>query len=119
MNCIKIESGRIELVLETKKIGEDYILTLTGGKKHAGAVAVGFFDEKTKLASSSVLTLPGHREDQIALKGARIISKTTRKTTVFVVGIHFEDISSEEIEEIVQGSEKIIKMFLENYEQNY
>lgn len=109
--------GRAELMLDAKKLGDDYLLTLTGGKEHAGAVAVGLFDEKSQRASSSVICLPGHRDEQIALQGARHVSKATRKTSVFIVGIHIEDITPEEIRDIVSVSEEMVKSFIAFYER--
>ena len=110
--------GRIEITLEAKKIGDDYLLTLTGGREHIGAVAIGLFDEKSQRASSSVVTLPGHREEQLALQGARQVSKTTKKTTVFVAGIHQDNISPEEIKDIVSTAEGIVEIFIDFYEKN-
>lgn len=109
--------GRAELVLDAKKLGDDYLLTLTGGEGHAGAVAVGLFDEKTQRASSSVICLPGHRDEQIALQSARHVSKVTRKTSVFIVGIHLEDITPEEIRGIVSVSGEMVKSFITFYER--
>ena len=109
--------GRAELILDAKKLGDDYLLTLTGGKEHAGAVAVGTFDEKSQRASSSVISLPGHREEQIALQGARHVSKATRQTTVFIVGIHLDDISPEEIRDMVSVSGEMVKSFITFYEK--
>jgi hypothetical protein len=104
--------SRTEITLEVKKLGEDYLLTLTGGKEHAGAVAVGLFDEKSGRASSSVLTLPGHREEQLALDSARRVSRATEKTTVVVAGIHVDNISQEEIKEIVSIAEAMVGNFI-------
>lgn len=112
------KASRTEITLEVKKLGEDYLLTLTGGKEHAGAVAVGLFDEKSRRASSSVLTLPGHREDHLALDGARRISKATGKTSVFVVGIHVDNISPEDIKEIVSAAEEMVGSFIASCEKN-
>lgn len=109
--------GRAELILDAKKIGDDCLLTLTGGEEHAGAVAVGLFDEKTQRSSSSVICLPGHRDEQIALQGARQVSKTTRNTSVFIVGIHIEDITPEEIKDIVSVSGEMVKSFITFYEK--
>jgi len=106
--------GRIEIILEAKKLGKDYLLTLTGGKEHAGAVAVGLFDEKSRRASSSVITLPGHREEQLALDSAKRISRATGNTSVFVAGIHVDSISPEEIREIVSAAEEMVGSFI-NY----
>ncbi len=101
MFWIKRNVGSIEIVLNAKKIGNDYLVTLTGGRDHVGAVAIGFFDEKSQRASSSVITIPGHREEQLALKGARQVSIATKKTTIFIAGIHKDNINHEDIKNIV------------------
>lgn len=101
MFWIKRNVGSIEIVLNANKIGNDYLVTLTGGKEHVGAVAIGFFDEKSQRTSSSVITIPGHREEQLALKGARQVSIATKKTTIFIAGIHKDNINREDIKNIV------------------
>ncbi|HOW14454.1 hypothetical protein [Methanosarcina sp.] len=110
--------SRIEITLEAKKLGEDYLLTLTGGKEHAGAVAVGLFDEKSGRASSSVISLPGHREEQLALDSAKRVSKATGKTAVVVAGIHVDNISLEEIKEIVSAAEEMLGNFIASCEKS-
>lgn len=113
------KAARIELKLDVKKIGEDYMLTLTGGEEHIGAVATGLFDKESSRASSSVITLPGHREDQLALQGARQVSKATHRTAVFVVGMHQENITLNEIKEIVSVAEKMVQDFIDFYEKQH
>jgi len=93
--------GNIEIMLNAKKIGNDYLVTLIGGRDHVGAVAIGLFDEKSQRASSSVITIPGHREEQLALKGARRVSIVTKKTTIFIAGIHKDNINQEDIINII------------------
>lgn len=110
-------AGRIKLLLEAKKIGEDFLLILSGGKEHVGAVAVGSFDEKSQRASSSVLCLPGHREDQIALQGARLVSKATQRASVFIVGVHLDSINPDEIGKIVSMSGEMIESFITSLEE--
>ncbi|MDI9395765.1 MAG: hypothetical protein QM426_10325 [Euryarchaeota archaeon] len=109
--------SRIEITLEAKNLGEDYLLTIIGGKEHAGAVAVGMFDEKSRRASSSVITLPGHREEQLALDSAKRVSKATGKVSVVVAGIHVDNISPEEIKEIVSTAEEMLENFLASCEK--
>jgi hypothetical protein len=110
--------SRIEITLDVKKLGEDYLLTLTGGKEHAGAVAVGLFDEKSGRASSSVITLPGHREEQLAMDSAKRVSKATGKTSIVVAGIHVDDISLDEIKEIVSTAEEMVGKFIASCEKS-
>jgi hypothetical protein len=103
----KIVAG-ISLVLEWKNTGEDYVASLTGGDEHVGAVGVGFYDKESNRASSSVVTTPGHRETEIALNGAKAFSKACKSTSVFIVGIHLDNITLDEIKEIVAASEEMI-----------
>lgn len=98
-----------KLILKWKKIGKDLIVTLTGGDEHIGAVATGSFDRVSGRAYASVSTLPGHREDEIALQGARVFSAASHSTTVFIVGIHLDNISKNDILEIVKVSSEMIK----------
>lgn len=114
---IKRKVGKIEIILDAKNVGEDYLLTLTGGEEHVGAVAIGLFDEKNQRASSSVITMPGHREEYLALDGARRVSRATKKTSVVVVGIHQDDISPEEIKNIVSAAGEMVENFISFYEK--
>lgn len=114
---IKRKVGKIEIVLDAKKVGEDYMLILTGGEEHVGAVAVGLFDEKSQRASSSVVTMPGHREEYLALDGARQVSRATKKNSVFVAGIHQNNISPEEIKDIISAAGEMVESFVAFYKK--
>lgn len=102
-------AGRTSLLLEWERISDDLSVKLTGGASHVGAVAVGIFDRVSGRASASVITVPGHREDELALLGARKLSEASRSATVFIAGIHVDDITKGEIEEIVSVSEGMIE----------
>ncbi|MDO9516504.1 MAG: hypothetical protein Q7J10_00480 [Methanosarcinaceae archaeon] len=114
MQPIKQNVGRAELILDQKQIGNDHVITLTGGEEHVGAIAVGVFDEKSGSASASVITLPGHRDDVIALESARRISEVTKAATVFIVGIHLDNITKDEIDEIIVASELMVEKFIDS-----
>ena len=112
MQSIKQNVGRAELVLDHKQIGSDHVLTLTGGEEHIGAVAVGSFDGKSGHASASVISLPGHRDEGIALDGARRVSEVTKAATVFIVGIHLDNITKDEIDTIIVASKQMTDEFI-------
>jgi len=107
------EVGRVQLLLKGESVGKDMFFVLSGGREHIGAVAMGIYDKESGRASSSVISAPGHREDEIALKGARTVSSVTQSTTVFMVGIHVDDITVDEIQAIVKASEKMIDDVIE------
>lgn len=114
LQTIKQNAGRMELVLERIMVGNDFIITLTGGNEHVGAAAVGMYDKKSGRASASVISLPGHRDDGIALDCARCISAITMTATVFIVGIHLDDITKNEICEIIAASKQMTNKFIDS-----
>ncbi|WP_370575103.1 hypothetical protein [Methanomethylovorans sp.] len=110
---IKREVGRVQLLLKGESVGKDMFFVLSGGREHIGAVAMGIYDRESHRASASVTSAPGHREDEIALRGARKISSATQSTTVFMVGIHVDNITVDEIQTIVKASEAMIDELIE------
>ena len=114
MQSIKQNVGRIKLILDHKQIGDDHVLTLAGGEEHVGATAIGVFDEKSGRVSASVISLPGHRDDIIALYGARRVSEVTKATTVFIVGIHLDSITKDEIDKIIVASKHMTNIFIDS-----
>ncbi|MCL2549378.1 MAG: hypothetical protein FWE78_00255 [Methanimicrococcus sp.] len=106
--------GRVTLVLEGRSVGDDMLITLTGGAAHIGAAALAYRDSGTGRTTASVLSAPGHKEEEIALKGAKMFSKALNKTVLFAAGIHLDDITPEEITEIENACMEIIESSLKN-----
>jgi hypothetical protein len=92
---LKASSGRISIGLKAERVGEGLLVMITGGKAHIGAVAAGTFTGGH--ATSSVITMPAHREDRIVKDAAEKLSKHLKYNTVVVAGVHFEDITPDEI----------------------
>jgi hypothetical protein len=105
--------SRLILVLESKVIGDDLLITLTGGKEHIGAAALAYTDSGR--TTVSVMTAPGHKEEEIAMRGAKIISKALNKTVLFSAGIHLDQISINEIYEIENACVEIIQEYIQTY----
>lgn len=92
-------SGRLSVSLSARRIGDDLLLVITGGQSHIGAVSAG-----TKcggLPTSSVITMPGHRDDRIAKDAAERISKSLGCNCAVVAGVHYDDINPQEIKDIL------------------
>ena len=104
MKAIKKMTSRGKLTLNYMQLGDDLIAVLSGGYEHIGATAVSTYDKGKKFASSSVITLPGHLDDIISHPMSRLISEATSKNVVFITGIHFDNITKGEIEEITAVS---------------
>ncbi|NLI62424.1 MAG: hypothetical protein GX362_03340 [Methanosarcinaceae archaeon] len=97
-----------DLKLNVYNVGNDFVIILTGGEKHVGAVALGQVDKDSKRSFGSVLTSAGHKEDEIALFGAKLFSKYTKRNVVFICGIHVDEITHEQISEIDEKARSLI-----------
>jgi gallate decarboxylase subunit D len=99
--------GRTRVSLTTHWIGDDLIVTISNEFAHIGAVAVAEYGDKQDRSSTSVITRFGHKEDSIASNMARILSKALKIPVCAVAGIHLDNISGDEIEQIIQNCDKL------------
>ncbi len=86
-------------------------VTIAGGEKsHVGAVAV--IDERGLLET---ITLPGHKETMIANTWANRLFARCKQPVVVSVGIHYDNITAEEIESVLIACEEMLKNVIDNY----
>lgn len=93
--------------LQTYRVGEDYVFHLTGGKAHIGAVATAYVDNGE--VKVELITVPGHREDELASELARVACEKYRQTVTAIVGIHIDHATREEIIQMVQVARSLIQ----------
>ncbi|HEY3273394.1 MAG TPA: hypothetical protein VGJ92_06505 [Methanocella sp.] len=91
--------GRIEVRLNARRVGKDLVVIIDGGQGHIGAVAAG--TNCGGMAVSSVLTVPGHRDDRIAKDAAERISKKFGCNCAVVAGVHYDNITPQEIKDVL------------------
>ncbi len=98
--------------LESYEMGDDLVLMLKGGEKHhVGAVAMAIPYKDT--ASTSIISAYGHKDGELAKPLAEKVAKNLKKTVVLVAGLHIDDASKEDIQKLVENSNKAIDDFLE------
>ena len=114
MICTKILPS-VTLKMTSEEIGSDIFVTLTGGDAHIGAVALASFDAATGEITDGVQVVPGHKEGDIALNGARNLAKELSKTVVLAVGIHVDDLSDGDLDDIIRGCGDLVGIFGRNY----
>lgn len=99
--------GRTVLTLTCVAMGEDLSVTLSGGDRpHIGAVALAQArasgeEGRGRSATTSVLALLGHKEDDLARTLASSLAARTGATVCVACGIHLEAASAEEISGIL------------------
>jgi gallate decarboxylase subunit D len=103
---LKKSMGRIEVELNATRVGKDLVVVISGGQGHIGAVGAG--TNCGGLAVSSVLTVPGHRDDRIAKDAAERISKKLGCNCAVVAGVHYDNISPQEIKDVLILSSSLV-----------
>lgn len=101
-----LEEGRVKIEIQVFNVGNDLCVIISGGDKpHVGAVAVAQVRPSLQVtdqvsASTSVITLLGHKEDELVRKVAQILASNVGKNVVVCCGIHIDCITAAEIKTV-------------------
>lgn len=107
--------GRTRVSLSERSLGNDIVVIICNEGAHIGAVAVGEYYHEGKRASTSVITRLGHKDDAIAQKAAYLISRKTKRPSCVIVGLHLDDITPEEIQELSKNADSLVADFLRRW----
>lgn len=100
-------TGRYRIEVLTTLTAEGLIVQILGGERpHVGAVAIALprpsLSSPGELrASTTVVPLYGHRDDEIARPAAEKLAVACAQPVVVVAGVHIEAATREEIELLV------------------
>jgi len=106
-NLLTLQRGRICLRMTWTRLGRDLAVTLGGGDQpHIGAVAVSqprpsLAPDGGTSASTSVITLAGHKEDDLARTLAARLARHTGGVVSVACGIHLDRALPAELAEIL------------------
>jgi gallate decarboxylase subunit D len=106
-----------EVTAQVCMLGNDVLVILYGGREHVGAAAMaqprpGISDPGQIGATSSVFTYVGHKEDIIAKSMSEELARGLNKKVVVVAGIHWDNLSLEEIRAIAELCEELTKRII-------
>ena len=92
-------TGKTALNYEITPVGNDWLILLTGGDAHIGCTAIG---DDGRLSS---YTPQSHKDDALAIPLAKKVSQTFHCVCTVVAGFHLDDITREEIAEVVKNAD--------------
>lgn len=101
---LTMERGRIRINIKAFSIGEDLCVIISGGDRpHIGCVTLSvprpsLLDESKTSATTSLLNLIGHKDDEAAKYVSKTLSSRLNKNVVVTCGIHVDNITVEEID---------------------
>jgi len=116
---VMVGAGRTAVKLRLVAQGRDFLALITGGTAHVGAVAVcdGRTERGHVRPGDGVVQVPGHREGPLAAEAAETLAHASGRTCAVVVGIHQDDATLDEIQDIVdhvrQGLQQLAAAFAE------
>lgn len=116
---VSANDDRFEIAAEVLEMGDDCLVAVWGGTRpHIGAVAMAqvrpSLRDATKIsASSSVFTFLGHKEDMVAKMLAEELTRKLGRNTVVAAGIHWDNLSENDIRAISGLCEIIMEKILE------
>ena len=96
---------------------DDIIVVVSGGEDHIGAIGLAvprpsLQNQNSISATSSILTMPGHKDDDPAKYVSEKIAAATGRNVAVIAGIHFDNLESADLEILrelwVSLTEKII-----------
>lgn len=96
-----------------RQIGQDYIILLEGGDSpHIGCAVMAvprpsLTGDGSMGSTASVLNLTGHKDEEVCRYLAEQVAKKKGAVTVCTGGIHVENITSEQITEIMNAVKQI------------
>jgi len=112
----KPSSKRSETIeIKISAMGQDIVFLVTGGEAHIGAVAIAYVSDE-KYAIVKVLSLPGHREAELAAELAETASLAIGHTVAVLVGIHLDSPTRGDIEAIVEEARRKMRQLLNCWE---
>ena len=76
---------------------DDVVVLITGGRDHIGAVGLAvprpsLFDKNGVSATSSILTMLGHKEDELVKYVSEKLAADTERNIIVIAGVHYDDL---------------------------
>ena len=114
---VKVDIEKYLIYADILETGKDLVITVGGGESHIGAVGISFPTASIitgeNSVTTSVITLPSHKEDIVAKIMSENIAKALNKKVVVVAGIHFDNLSKDDIDKILKGCRLLTDKIIE------
>ncbi|WP_313344314.1 hypothetical protein [Sedimentibacter sp.] len=126
IRSFKLSEGTGKCIIEAIVVncGNDLSVTIGGGEKyHIGAVSVAvprfeYKDGEKRTASTSVICVQGHREDELAYKTAKKLATALDCTVTVSIGAHIDNIKQNEFHEMIDNVNILLDRIIEDVKKN-
>lgn len=114
-----VGKGKYKINLDAIITERGLIVSILGGENpHVGAVALGIsrpslMDPSKYSATTSVLTVVGHKDDEVAKPAAEKITRELKQNVVVISGMHIEGANYDDVKKLSHNSIEAVEIFLE------
>jgi hypothetical protein len=119
----ELGSGDYRIVAVVVLCGEDVTIVAGGGSRpHIGAVATAISlpslkDPGRLTTTASVMSVPGHKEDQVVRAAALQLAKTLETTVTVSAGLHVDNATPADIEQLVNHFNELVEQIAHDLQQ--
>ena len=112
----------IELIISHEKIGKDLLISIHGGDEHhIGGAALAYPTQShyrdAITVSVNTITAPGHKDYLVANSVAETVCKVLHVPVLVSVGIHVDNATKEQINDILSTVDEMVKELIEFYQK--
>lgn len=117
VESFRVEDAEFPVDALLQRLGEDYLLSVWGGRAHIGAVAMaqpraGLRDADRVSATASVFCYVGHKEDELVKRVSERLAAALGAKVVVVAGLHWDDLSDEGIRRVCGNVDVLVDRIL-------
>lgn len=99
-----------DIKLEVIEVGRDVLLLITGGEAHIGATSTAYWHEGHSHVET--IAVPHHKEHTLTESMAKRAASHLECTVTVVMGIHYDNLSKEQITQISGRVEDVFQQYL-------
>jgi gallate decarboxylase subunit D len=126
MKRFSVESakGRFKIQALVQELGQDVLVSIWGGTRpHIGAIGMAtprpsLIDPQKWSATSSNFTYVGHKEDAVVKMVSEMLAARLKTNVVVTAGIHWDDLTSRDIQVIAHLTQKLSDQILKKLEKS-
>jgi hypothetical protein len=121
---VEVSKGRFKIQGLVQEVGQNILVSMWGGTlPHIGAVGMAtprpsLKDPKKTSATSSTFTYVGHKEDAVVKRVSERLAARFKTNVVVAAGIHWDDLTSSEIQIIEHLTQKLSGQILKKLEKS-
>jgi gallate decarboxylase subunit D len=120
---VEAAQGRFKIQAFVQEVGQDILVSIWGGTRpHIGAIGVAtprpsLKNPKQWSATSSGFTYVGHKEDAVVKMVSELLAARLQTNVVVTAGIHWDNITSRDIQIITHLTQKLSEQILKKWEK--